>query len=188
MASCLENDCFRKKTHKKDLFAFERAQKETFTQLIKSDLEELKNIKVSLEMKIEFKKENEEGEIQYIENYFREDQPEVFSINDDENKIKGYFEGTFEKINNKLDQWVKEGSGWEVEKIELVYVNIARFQPLRGGTYLPLPEKLKNKKVIIDVENEDNECLKWALRSDLFPPTGRKKFNQAKLLPSQRRY
>jgi len=138
--------------------------------LIKSDLEELKNIKVSLEMKIEFKKENEEREIQYIENYFREDQPEVFSINDDENKIKGYFEDTFEKINNKLDQWVKEGSGWEVEKIELVYVNIARFQPLRGGTYLPLPEKLKNKKVIIDVENEDNECLKWALRSDLFPP------------------
>ena len=75
--------------HNKDLFAFERAQKESFTQLIKRELEELKNIKVSLEMKVKFKKGNEEGEIQYIENYFREDHPGVFSKNDDENKIKG---------------------------------------------------------------------------------------------------
>ena len=44
--------------HNKDLFAFERAQKESFTQLIKRELEELKNIKVSLEMKVKFKKEN----------------------------------------------------------------------------------------------------------------------------------
>jgi len=116
--------------------------------LIKSELEELKNINVSLEMKVKFKKQNEEGEIQYIENYFREDHPEVFSINDDENKIKGYVEDTFEKINNKIDEWVTEGSGWEVEKIELVYVNITRFQPLQGVNYLPLPEKLKNKKAI----------------------------------------
>ena len=174
MASCLENDCIRKKTHNKDLFAFATSQKETFTHLIKSELAELKNIKVSLEMKIKFKKENEEGEIQYIENYFRKDQPEVFSKNDDENKIKGYFEDTFEKTNNKIDEWVKEGSGWEVEKIELVYVNIARFQPLRGGTYLPLPEKLKNKKAIINLQNRDNECLKWTLRSALFPkPEGK---------------
>ena len=98
-------------------------------------------------MKVKFKKQNEEGEIQYIENYFREDHPEVFSINDDENKIKGYIEDTFEKINNKIDEWVTEGSGWEVEKIELVYVNITRFQPLQGVN-LPLPEKLKNKKAI----------------------------------------
>ena len=105
--------------HNKDLFAFERAQKESFTQLIKRELEELKNIKVSLEMKVKFKKENEEGEIQCIENYFREDHPEFFSKNDDENKIKGYFEDTFEKNNNKIDQWVKEGSGWKVEKLSL---------------------------------------------------------------------
>ena len=109
--------------HNKDLFAFERAQKESFTQLIKRELEELKYIKVSLDMKVKFKKEN-----------------------DDENKIKGYFKEHFRKINNKIDQWVKGGSGWEVEKIELVYVNIARFQLLRGGTYLPLPEKLKIRK------------------------------------------
>ena len=43
--------------HNKDLFEFARATKESFTELIKRELKELKNIKVSLEMKIKFKKE-----------------------------------------------------------------------------------------------------------------------------------
>ena len=59
MASCLENDCIGKKPHNKDLFEFARATKESFTQLIKRELKELKNIKVSLEMKVKFKKEEE---------------------------------------------------------------------------------------------------------------------------------
>jgi len=32
-----------------------------------------------------------------------------------------------------------------------------------------LPEKLKNKKAIINVKNRDNKCLRWALRAHLFP-------------------
>jgi len=125
MASCLENDCLRKNPHKKVFFAFARAIKESFTQLIKRELKELKNIKVSLEMKVKFKKETKEGQIHYMENYFRENQPDVFSKNDGENQIKGYFDDTFEKINGKIESWVADGSGWEVDRIELVYVNVA---------------------------------------------------------------
>ena len=49
-------------------------------------------------------------------------------------------------------------------------MNIARYQLLRGGTYLPLPANLAKKKAIINVKNRDNQCLKWALRAALFPP------------------
>ena len=52
----------------------------------------------------------------------------------------------------------------------VAYVNVARYQPLRGGTYLPLPANLAKKKAIIDVKNRDNGCLKWSLRAALFPP------------------
>ena len=50
-------------------------------------------------------------------------------------------------------------------------MNVARYQPLRGGTYLPLQAKLANKHAIINVRTntKDNECLKWALRAALFP-------------------
>ena len=37
-----------------------------------------------------------------------------------------------------------------------------------------LPTKLKNKKAIINIQNRDNECLRWAPRAALFPaPRGR---------------
>ena len=35
---------------------------------------------------------------------------------------------------------------------------------------MPLPEKLKNKKAIINMQNRDNQCLRWAIRAALFPP------------------
>ena len=40
---------------------------------------------------------------------------------------------------------------------------------------MPLPKKLQNKKAIINVQNRDNQCLRWALRAALFPaPKGTK--------------
>ena len=166
--------------HNKDLFEFARANKERFTQLITRELKELKNIKVSLEMKVKFKKEQEE-QTKYMEHYFRENEPQVFNAYDDENQIEDYFDYIFERINGKIEAWVAEGSGWEVEKIELVYVNVARFQPLRGGTYLP--KKLANKKAIINVQNKDNECLKWAVRSAMVPPPEEKNPNRPSSYP-----
>jgi len=46
------------------------------------------------------------------------------------------------------------GSGWVVEKINIAYVNVARYQPLQGGTHLPLPAKLANKHAIINVRTK----------------------------------
>ena len=105
--------------HNKDLFEFARSIKESFTDLIKRELKELKNIKVSLEMKIKFKKEEEEKQTQYMEQYFRENEPQLFYAHDDEKKIEEYFDSIFEIINGKIEAWVAEGSGWEVDKISL---------------------------------------------------------------------
>ena len=72
--------------HNKDLFEFAREIKESFTDLIKRELKELKKIKVSLEMKIKFKKEEEET--QYMEQYFRENEPQLFYEHDDEKTLQ----------------------------------------------------------------------------------------------------
>ena len=33
-----------------------------------------------------------------------------------------------------MDNWSEEGSGWEAGDIDLAYINVPRYQPLRGGT------------------------------------------------------
>ena len=40
-----------------------------------------------------------------------------------------------------------------------MYCNINKYAPLRGATYIDLPEYFKNKKCIINVQNKDNRCF-----------------------------
>ena len=50
------------------------------------------------------------------------------------------------------------------------FLNVAQHQPFYRGTYMPLPKKLQSKKAIINVQNQENTCLRWALRAEQFPP------------------
>ena len=67
-----------------------------------------------------------------------------------------------EEINNKIATWLSEGSGWKIEVILRHYVNIVKYLPLRGNSYLPLPKELRNsKKGLINLKNEDDKCFLW---------------------------
>ena len=152
----------------KDLFVFARETKEKFTDLVENEIQKLKSVKVSFGLQVEFSMERDGG-TQYMEHYFRKNEPHVFNRND-EDQIKTEFDGFVERIKGEIESRSERGSGWVLERIMTAYVNVARYQPLRGGTYLPLPANLEKKKAIINVQNRDNECLKWALRAALFPP------------------
>ena len=60
------------------------------------------------------------------------------------------------------------GSGWVVDRVEVLWLDIARYQPLRGGSYIPLPAAVRLKKAVVNVKNKDDHCLRWAFRSALF--------------------
>ena len=152
----------------KDPFMFERENREKIVKLVQQEIQELKNVKVSFQMQVKFSIERD-GEIQERKHFFQNDETQVFNWNN-EKKIKENFDKFIEITKGEVEQWNATGSGWEVEKIELFYVKIARYDPLGVGSYLPLPENLAKKNAIINVKNRDNECLKWALRAALFPP------------------
>ena len=152
----------------KDIYMFKNANKEKYINLIEQEILKLGSVKVSFGLKVNFEIERN-GETQEMSHYFKEDQPHVFTRYDKE-QIEQKYEEFMGRIKGEIENWSLQGSGWEIESIELAYVNVAKYQPLRGGTYLPLPANLAKKKAIINVKNKDNECLKWALRAALFPP------------------
>ena len=55
------------------------------------------------------------------------------------------------------------GSGFTLDKIMHMYINFHRLALTRGGCYIELPEWLKNKKAVINPQNNDEECFKWAV-------------------------
>ena len=97
------------------------------------------------------------------------------------NKIlkNGYFNSTTDLIINKTDiklalqasqqqilniiaQWISEGSGWTIQLIENHYINIVNYNPLKGSSYIELPQELRNSaKGLINMKNMDNKCFRW---------------------------
>jgi len=127
-----------------DIFRFARENKETFTDLIEEEISELKNVKVGFGLEVKFSIERD-GETQTMKHYFKNNRPYIFNRYDKE-QIKEKFDEFIENIRGEIEVWSGSGSGWVVEKINLAYVNIAKYEPLRGGTYLPLPANLAKKE------------------------------------------
>ena len=81
-------------------------------------------------------------------------------MNSDE--IEEALERAADEILNKIAIWISEGSGWVIENIISHFLNIVSYVPLRGSSYLPLPEELRNsRKGLINIKNNDNECSRW---------------------------
>ena len=53
--------------------------------------------------------------------------------------------------------------------METLWLDVDRYQSLRGGSYILVPVALRNKKEVVNVKNKDDHCLRWALRAALFP-------------------
>ena len=71
----------------KDLHVFERENKAKFTDVVKNELQKMKNMKVTFGLKVNFSREKD-GKTQEKTHYFRETEPHVFQRNDDEEKIE----------------------------------------------------------------------------------------------------
>ena len=86
-----------------------------------------------------------DGETQTMKHYSKNNRPYIFNSYDKE-QIKEKFDEFIEDIRGEIEVWSEAGSGWIVERITLAYVNVAKYEPLRRGTYLPLPANLAKRR------------------------------------------
>ena len=79
-----------------------------------------------------------------------------------ETDIKLAIQASQQQILNIIAQWISEGSGWTIQLIENHYINIVNYNPLKGSSYIKLPQELRNSaKGLINMKNKDNECFRW---------------------------
>ena len=79
-----------------------------------------------------------------------------------ETDIKLAIQASQQQILNIISQWISEGSGWTIQSIENHYINIVNYNPLKGSSYIKLPQELQNSaKGLINIKNKDNECFRW---------------------------
>ena len=79
-----------------------------------------------------------------------------------ENPFK-IFDEMVEEVMVNMANYQKEGSNLQFEKVIELVVPFARYEPLGGSSFMPLPAQLKNKKAIVNMKNEDEKCFKWCV-------------------------
>ncbi len=79
------------------------------------------------------------------------------------------YSSAMDDVMNRISIFLREGSGWIVQEVISLKLYTAVYHPLAGSSYIPTPPFLAQKKAIINVRNEDNECFRWAVLSALHP-------------------
>ena len=151
----------------RDLLKFFQKTKPLFIDVCREEVQTLRSVKVQFGLEVRFYIDRN-GEVEYMSHYFNRMQPIVLNEHnmDTLNHMLNQF---VDEVRGEIEAWSERGSGWVVDEILEAIINVAQYQLLNGGSYMPLPEKLKNKKAIINIQNRDNQCLRWAIRAALFP-------------------
>ena len=68
-----------------------------------------------------------------------------------------------ETFLESLAKFQRQGSYWRYRSVFSLDLRTVKYEPLGGSSYIPLPAYLAAKKAIINLKNEDDECLKWAI-------------------------
>ena len=77
-------------------------------------------------------------------------------------EINEALESSKQNILNKIAVWISEGSGWTIESVDNQYLNVVKYEPMKGSSYIELPQELRHSsKGLINMKNEDNECFRW---------------------------
>ena len=58
-----------------------------------------------------------------------------------------------EKILNSVSAFTSQGSGWRFEKLLKFELKLARFVPIRAGSYIALPPKFESDQLLLNIRN-----------------------------------
>ena len=97
-----------------------------------SDLfNETKGFKDKVTVKVLLEKCELSGEIDFPPVYFN-------SLVETRINHRSRLETSFHEVLYRIDVWINEGSGWNVETIESQYINISTYRPLSRSSYMDL--------------------------------------------------
>ena len=73
------------------------------------------------------------------------------------------------KIIEGITTYQNNGSGWYFKEIYQLEIHTNEFKPMRGSSYIPLPDWIMRKKAIVSIRNKDDKCFLWSVLRYLHP-------------------
>ena len=104
-------------------------------------------------------------------------------INIESSDVKEILTKVIHTILEKISIYQKNGSGWYFKEIVHFEIHTADFNPMRGSSYITLPDWIMRKKALLNIKNKDNKCFLWCVLRYLHPKT-----KNAELLTDLKQY
>ena len=131
-------------------------------ELIKISLEKHAALKINVELFVSYTqpKNNETAIKSFNTLYFT-----IFRNTD----IIELYSNYIENLVTKCSEFELSESGWTIDSISHLELNINKYNPLRAGTYVTLPAKIRNTKSCVNIQNKDDYCFLWSVIAHMYP-------------------
>ena len=90
-------------------------------------------------------------------------------INIESTDVKEILAAMINKIINQIGKYQQNGSGWYFKEVVRLEIHTVDYKPMRGSSYIPLPDFIRRKKAIINIQNRDDKCFPWSVLRYLHP-------------------
>ena len=107
--------------------------RESIHKKLVEELVELQSVKYQLALKINLKKEGPDGKEEFTDPVFRHKTEAVLNADD----IKESLDKAIPNVIETFEKWTHRGSNWVVDKIQTLWLDIAKYKPFKGGSYIP---------------------------------------------------
>lgn len=140
---------------------------------VKKRLIKLVNIKIYFTLKIEYAKYVDEdgvSQMRVIDHFHRVKTKKLFHESEINDIICEMIHELFEKIQN----FCRMGSGWQVKRVLFLEIDSVKYQPLIGkGRAYPLPIKLKRCRYLRNILNTRDDCFVYCILSAIYGKTSK---------------
>ena len=131
-----------------------RVIRERLIELFKRELNDLNSARIQTTTWVRFIKDDDGGELA-----FNSRTTNVLQGSD----LEQIVDEMISHMKTQIENPALLNSRFRFDEVLFLDVNFHRLNLTRGRSYLPLPDWIVRKKVIINPQNEDEECFKWSV-------------------------
>ena len=125
---------------------------------IENILISMKGLKFVETLRVTFEKETGHEE-RVIKTAYFNSQPQTMT---NDTQIELALSLSKQEILKNISKWLSDGSAWTIRSVDHHYLNVVKYEPMKGSSYIKLPHELRNSsQSLINIKNSDNECFRW---------------------------
>ena len=143
---------------KMDVDTFFNRIRKGLIELIKRDLKTRTSARIQTTAWIRFVRDDEEGQ-ERVELAFKSLMTSVYRGSEPDQIVDGMIANKKFQIENPA----LLNSRFVFDEFLYLDVNFHQLNLMRGSSYLPLPDFIAKRKAVINTQNGDEECFKWAI-------------------------